>query len=388
MRNTQIKLPILVIFSLLSFGLNAQIVKKISKEEESKIREILGKDNTGLPGNSDAPKKKGFNFFKDGEFNKDQYNKKFNIKRDSQTIEEIRLSRTTQVDIVTCYDNEMILTVHPDYYDDVTISMEKLSRPDNFEFDPIFDNSGAMKGGAIRTKAYELGPGQRIEGQLSIQIDQTKEWYNIVLHAEACPAGKLEYLRMVYFRPDKKRITSESNLLTPQDKFIELTYPLEETDINRDFEAKIGDVIASPNSDWLVLSLHIFLKEPLGERALTSMASECVRLQISDKKCQSIMLMDRESRTFEASFSALHANQINEIDLRSRPLQIQSEAISKKKGAHVARYNLKVKIDHRYTQEYEHFYLFVRDLKGSKYQVLKLNVKSFIDNFKKRGGRF
>lgn len=370
--------------SINSFAFDG-IAKRITPEEEAQIREMVGKEVGESLAGPLAENQSAYNFFKDGKFTQKQYNSRYMVERDSNTITEVSLNRFSQVEISTCYDNELIFTVHPEHYEDVSIQMEKLSRPDNFTFDPIMDGQGRMKGGALRTKAFDLTENQRVETQLSFQIEETKEWYNVIVHAEKCPDGRLDYLRVVYFKPDSSQITERTSLLTPQDKFIELTYPFEEASESQDFKAEIGDIIASPNSDWVILSVYILLQKNRYDPVTEKMLSDCLK---TANDCTREMELDQESRVFEAEFRALHSNKINEITVKTTPLQLQTEAMSKKTNQHVARFNIHLNVDYRYTQTNQFTYLFVKDVKDKKYQILKLNLKNFIDDLKRRGSKF
>lgn len=338
-------------------------LRQITPEEERLIRQEVGQNLESQElTTASSPNNESFNFFKDGKFSQGQYNNRYHLERDSNTIQEVNLSRYSQIFIDTCFDNELIFTVHPEYYEDVTIKMERVSRPDLFSFSPINDRSGAMKGGTIRTSVHDLDQSEMVETQLAIQIDETKEWFNAIIRAEVCPPGDMDYLRVVYFKTDSAQINDRINLLTPQDKFIELTYPYREVNPSTEWFADIGDIIASPNSDWLIMSLYVFLQEN--------------------------RVGDNSDRKFEIEVDGLHANKINDIQVRLTPLQIQTEAISLASNQHIARFNVHLNVNYRYTQTNRFVYLFVKESKTQRYQVLKVDLQELIKDLKDRGGQF
>lgn len=352
----------LIIFNILIalFSSNVFAKKATFSEEETKFLEMLEKQKIDLKkiknvkslekvvkkvDKKDPKKKKKMPVYVPAPIVMSAKKNGYMIDRDSTKIKEVAVSYKDAININICYSAGVTIALDETYQDE----LQRVIKDDDEYFDAKqFDNN---RGVYVKLK-QPIQKGKFWESALRLVTKSNDKTILINLIGKPCPSSGANPFPKVYYLKEKYGLIGiNSNIMTPEDTIIEASegYPR----INKNV-IRVYDMVASSNSNWVVLGIEVQYRNP-------------------------------ESEETKLLFKTLDNLQVNPIRVKQEHLKTQSLKATKDNGFPTLRFNLKVNIGKDYILNSRYLYLMTLDKATKHYQYKMIDLRDYFISLKNRG---
>jgi predicted RNA-binding protein YlxR (DUF448 family) len=267
------------------------------------------------------------------------------IDRDSTKIKEIAISYKDAVNINLCYSAGVTIALDETYQDEL---QRVIKDDDEFIDAKQFDNN---RGVYVKLK-QPVQEGKFWESALRLVTKSNDKTILLNIIGTACPRdGANKYPKVYYLKEKYGLIGVNSNVMTPEDTIIQMSEGFPR--INKNV-IRVYDMVASSNSNWVVLGIEVQYRNP-------------------------------DSEETKILFKTLDNFQINPIRVKQEHLKTQSLKATKDNGFPTLRFNLKVNINKDYILNNRYLYLMTLDKATKHYQYKKIDLRDYFISLINRG---